>query len=340
MLMQSYQRIFITNLPSFYKINLFNEVAKRKRVLVVFTGEKHDNRNADFYKGEKQFDVQWLTGGAMAQCRQMAALLRHTAYDRLVISGWDRPVVLLAAWLSPKSKNACIVESSIYESATTGLKAQVKRCFLKRISQAYPSGKLQNELVRALGYKGRSVQWGGCGILNYQSQPAYAPRQTVTKFLYVGRLSPEKNLKLLLEAFRDMPELSLTMVGFGPQTDELRALAPANVHFTGAVDNDKLPGVYQSHDVFILPSISEPWGLVVEEALNNGTPVIVSDRVGCKDDLVTADTGLVFRHDSVNALREAVRQITQPEFYNHLRQGVSKLNFTERAQRQVKAFTD
>lgn len=334
----SYHTLVLTNLPAFYKINLFNAINEHRKLLVIYTGEAEDNRNADFYKGKMHFDAVWLKGGAMAQCRQLFSLLRKTSYERLVISGWDRPQMILAALISPKCKNGCIVESSIYESRTTGMKARVKRLVMHRMSVAYPSGELQEELVRTLGYKGRSVRYGGCGLLNYQLQPAYEPRTEVTKFLYVGRLSPEKNLELLMKAFGMLPDLSLDIIGFGPQEAELKAVAPGNVKFLGAIDNDKLPAYYQSHDVFILPSKSEPWGLVVEEALNNGSPVIVSDRIGCQADLVKEDTGLVFKYDSVDDCRETIRKITDVTLYNRLRLGVSKLDFDERARRQVMAF--
>lgn len=335
-----YQIIFLTNLPAFYKIKLFNAIAERRKVLVVYTGEAKDNRNADFYKGQMHFEVKWLTGGTIAQCCQLVKLLRDIKYERLIFSGWDRPQMIVSSLLSPTYKNGCIVESSIYESRTTGIRAWIKRIVLRNVSVAYPSGILQEKLVRALGYEGRSVQYGGCGLLNYQPQPSYEPRERVTMFLYVGRLSPEKNLHLLLKAFEELPGLKLDIIGFGPQEAELRAMAPANVSFLGAIDNAKLPAYYKNHDAFILPSKSEPWGLVVEEALNNGSPVIVSNRVGCQADLVTPDTGLVFNYDSVKALREAVLKMTDLNLYNRLRLGVSKLDFAERAKKQIEAFIE
>lgn len=330
--------IFLTNLPAFYKINLFNEVNKRQRVMAVFTGERGNNRNADFFRGDTQFAVRQLRGGTWRQCWQLLRLLRRTRHARLIVSGWDRPQMLFAALISPRRKNGCIVESSIYESRATGWRAWIKKLVLRRMSVVYPPGKMQTELVRALGYTGRVVEWGGCGLLRYQPQPAYEARSEVRKFLYVGRLSPEKNLPLLLEAFRTLPELQLTIIGFGPQETELKATATPNIRFLGAINNAELPAHYKAADIFILPSESEPWGLVVEEALNCGTPVIVSNRVGCNEDLVTAATGLVFHYNSTASLRKAILRMTIPSFYNRLRLGVSQLNFVERAQRQVAAF--
>lgn len=72
-------------------------------------------------------------------------------------------------------------------------------------------------------------------------------------------------------------------------------MAKDNIRFLGHVPNDSLPEIYERHDVFILPSRYEPWGLVVEEALFRGLPVIASDKVGSAADMVAAlETGAVF----------------------------------------------
>ena len=135
-----------------------------------------------------------------------------------------------------------------------------------------------------------------------------------------------------------MPNLHLDIIGFGPLEEELKSIANKNITFLGAVNNKDLAKYYQNADVFILPSKSEVWGLVVEEALNNGTPVIVSDKVGCHYDLVTASTGLVFKSENLESLQEQISKICSINFYNNLRKGISQLDFIERAQNQVKAF--
>ena len=117
---RSYHTIFLTNLPAFYKINLFNAIAAERRVLAVFTGEPEDNRNADFFKGQMRFDTRWLRGGALAQCRQLVALLRRTRYERLVISGWDRPQMILAAWCHRHGRTVASWRAASTSPALTG----------------------------------------------------------------------------------------------------------------------------------------------------------------------------------------------------------------------------
>jgi len=120
------------------------------------------------------------------------------------------------------------------------------------------------------------------------------PRQN---FLYVGRFSPEKNIIFLLRAYKRLKDegigevnWGLILVGDGPQRKEIDEFISRNnvkdIFLPGFKQKEELPLFYAISSVFILPSISEPWGLVVSEAMACSLPVIVSNRCGCYPDLV------------------------------------------------------
>lgn len=333
-----YDKVFVTSSPSFYKNKLFSEISKRIKICVIFTGAAYHQRNADFYKGEQSFDNIMLPKGLRNQIKVINTFLKENEFDEIIFGGWDTKITWYIIFRTPKSKNSCIFESSINESGIKGKKGLLKKLFLSRLHKAYPSGMLQADLLKALGFKGEIVEYGGCGILNYQEQPKFEPRREVKNFIFVGRLVPVKNLQLLISVFNKLPRFNLTIVGFGPLDSELKSLAKENIRFTGAVDNIELPKYYRDADVFLLTSYSETWGLVVEEALNNGTPVIVSDHVGCHKDLVTESTGLVFKSGDEQSLTDAILEITNVDRYNKLREGVSKMDFKARAERQIISF--
>lgn len=335
-----YDIVFLSNIPSFYKVKQWNEVAKHKRILVILTKTNGKERNADFVSESLNCDYKFLQGNAFKKGWQLAQILRNTKFDHLVIGGWDEPTFHVAAWLSHKSKNAVVCESSIFEYQPSAIKDIIKKCFLNRISRGYPSGKPQGRLLRKLGFSGDLHYTGGCGLLNYIDQPPFESRNEVRNFIYVGRLAPEKNLEMLISVFNSFPHLTLTIIGFGPMEAQLKAIAGKNILFTGAIPNKELGTYYQQADCFILPSIREPWGLVVEEALNNGCPVIVSDKVGCNEDLVTDETGIVFQYDKPTSLAEAIKKICDIDSYNRLRHGVSKMDFAKRAQKQIEIYLD
>lgn len=336
--MEYYDIILFTNQPSFYKVRQWNEIAKKKHVLMVFSTTVEKDRNADFVSEKPAFEYLYMPHGFIKSLYFLIAFLCKKRYSQLVIGGWDDWRLIMLPFLSRKKKNALLCESSIYEFHPHPIKDAIKQLILSRISTVYPSGKAQGRIFDYLGFKGEYKYTGGCGLLNYIEQPAYSPRQEVKNFLYVGRLVEVKNLKMLIEVFNHLPELHLNLIGFGEQEAELKQLAKENVHFLGAVANKQLSSYYQQADVFILPSNSEVWGLVIEEALNNGTPIIVSDKVGCRDDLVTEETGLVFNAGNHESLIQAIEKIRNIDFYNQLRQNIAKLDFDERAKHQVEVF--
>lgn len=105
------------------------------------------------------------------------------------------------------------------------------------------------------------------------------------KLLYVGRISKEKNLGVLMDAFKfvrsSTPHVDLVIVGDGPELEALKAAQPdPNVKFLGVLQGEELARAYASSDVFVFPSVSDTFGNVVLEAHASGLPAIVSDRGG------------------------------------------------------------
>lgn len=129
--------------------------------------------------------------------------------------------------------------------------------------------------------------------------------------LTVAKIRPVKNPLMLIEAFaRSAPDdWTLLWAGSGEMEDEVRAAATASgadVRFAGFLDQNEVPEAYAVADLFALSSWTETWGLVVNEALNFGLPCVVTDGVGCADDLVRDRTGLVVRAGDTDAMADAL----------------------------------
>ncbi len=135
-----------------------------------------------------------------------------------------------------------------------------------------------------------------------------------TYFLYVGRLAEEKNILGLLSAYASYRHeggtWSLVVAGDGPQGAEARRYSEdlgiaASVRWMGMQSSGELVILYAFASCFVLPSIREPWGLVVNEALASGIPVLVSDRCGCASDLVQpGHNGFMFDPSTPEALKQ------------------------------------
>jgi glycosyltransferase involved in cell wall biosynthesis len=131
------------------------------------------------------------------------------------------------------------------------------------------------------------------------------------KILYVGRISKEKDLPLLVKAFKEVCSMynnvHLIVTGDGPYLTAMREeLKGVPAHFTGYLEGEALEALYASCDLFVFPSGTDTFGNVVLEAQASGLPVIVTDRGGPRENIVEGETGLVVPARDPNALKEAI----------------------------------
>ncbi|QGY39234.1 glycosyltransferase [Pseudodesulfovibrio cashew] len=143
--------------------------------------------------------------------------------------------------------------------------------------------------------------------------------QSRTKLLYVGRVSVEKGLDVLTEAFvkaaKMRDALQLVVVGDGPYLKEMqRRLKGLPATFTGVLKGESLAQAYASADLFVFPSATDTFGNVVLEAQASGLPVIVTDKGGPCENVLPNETGLIFPAGDADALvRAMVHLLDTPE---------------------------
>jgi glycosyltransferase involved in cell wall biosynthesis len=140
--------------------------------------------------------------------------------------------------------------------------------------------------------------------------------------IYSGRLVREKGVFVLLDAFRliapEFPEVGLLIVGHGPEQtaleDSCRRLGLERVYFAGAQEYKRMPYFYALADVLVLPTFSDTWGFVVNEAFACGVPAIVSRVAGACDDLIVeGETGFAVEPGDVADLTAKMRRLLEDE---------------------------
>jgi glycosyltransferase involved in cell wall biosynthesis len=146
--------------------------------------------------------------------------------------------------------------------------------------------------------------------------------------LFAAKLIPRKRCADLLEAYLQLSRSSvrplpyLLIVGDGEERISLERRAkdagPGNVRFLGFRNQSELPRFYDLCDVFVLASVNEPWGLAINEVMNAGRPVIVSDQVGCQRDLVRSGVnGYVVPAGDVTTLIQSLQAVLEDEKIRH-----------------------
>lgn len=139
--------------------------------------------------------------------------------------------------------------------------------------------------------------------------------QSIFTFLFVGRFIELKNINLILNSFLKLPQekMQFKLIGEGELFDQLSVrYNKPNILFLGKQYGDDLINAYKSSDCLILASKSDQWGLVVNEAMSSGLPVISSKFVGANYDLIeNKDTGLIFDPEKEGDLTKKMLEMYQ-----------------------------
>jgi glycosyltransferase involved in cell wall biosynthesis len=251
----------------------------------------------------------------------------------VVLPGYEKVEYwgMLIVCVLMRHTRAVFCDSTVHDHPKHRWKEIAKRLFFRHCDGFFCYGSRSKEYIASYGVDEKKII--------YRCQAAalphdYSPAQVLTdyrandghcsdpkSFLYVGRLSVEKGLVDLLLAFiqvhTKLPSARLDVVGTGPLKDELSALAESLgleqcVTFSGALETEQIAQLFVRSVALVLPSHSEPWGLVVNESLSYGCPVVVSDVCGCAPELVLSGvTGYTYPAGNVPALARAMFDVAR-----------------------------
>jgi 1,2-diacylglycerol 3-alpha-glucosyltransferase len=279
--------------------------------------------------------------------RELWKILDET--NPAVVATSLRPFAMLSAarWARSRGRGTVLFyETTPDDKPRRAFLETVKRELLKRYyDAAFVGGRVSREYLIDLGMPAGRI-WQGYDVVDneYFANSAASVRKQPTRwreqlglperyFLYVGRYSGEKNLLRLLDAYHAHRQSdafdgwSLVMVGEGPQHLELeRFIADKRIEgvfLKPFAQLEDLPAHYALADCFILPSTVEPWGLVVNEAMACGLPVLVSKVCGCMLELVVeGDNGFCFEPHDTSALTALMGRLSSRDVAARDRMGV------------------
>lgn len=269
----------------------------------------------------------------------IAGILHRERYDALIVHGYAHATEWLAFQAARQAGTPVLLRG---ESTLLGRRppwvAAVKRtalaALLRRISAALAIGTLNREFYRSYGVPDDRIFFVPYAVDNtrflaeaerWRADPASRAalrarlglRIDLPVVLYAGKLIPRKRPLDLLEAYArvaaDHPA-AIVFVGEGSERPRLEAAAArhrlSQVTITGFVNVSEIGRYYAAADVLVLPSSHEPWGLVLNEAMCFGLPLIASDAVGAAPDLVPGNqNGFVYPAGDITALASALRRL-------------------------------
>jgi glycosyltransferase involved in cell wall biosynthesis len=283
--------LIVTHLPVFYKVNLYNELAKTKRIHVIYIASNTLIKRSDDFLTLNNCNHSYsvITDSPLERRNIFSSLfsliIEYRKYDfsEILVSGWELPEFQFLVYATNSSRNSLALESTAHEGTHFGWRAFLKRAFLKNVTTVYASGSKHLELLDKYSFGGKRVITKGVGLINYgnfNSENLIESKPAIIRFLYVGRLSKEKNIVGLINSFKNRENAILSICGTGPLSDFVIASVNKNIEYRGVVNNNDLIRELNHSHCLILPSLLEPWGLVIEEALYSNVPVIVSSNAG------------------------------------------------------------
>jgi glycosyltransferase involved in cell wall biosynthesis len=225
--------------------------------------------------------------------------LRGFAPDAIGVGGWNQPAFARALVYAKAHRVPILswVESTARDQRSGRAPLELaKRAFVRGYDGFFVPGRASFDYVRSFGVAGDRIAIAPNAVDASIFEGPHEPSDGIVRFLYVGRLDREKGLDVLLRAFAQVPG-ELVLVGSGPAEAELRASAGERVRFTGALPRAEVAAWYRRADAFVLPSRSEPWGMVLNEAAAAGLPLVATEGVGAARELV---------EDGVNGFRVPV----------------------------------
>jgi glycosyltransferase involved in cell wall biosynthesis len=263
--------------------------------------------------------------------RALYSALDEISPDVVALPGWGFPETLAGlGWCIRRGRRRVVIsDSQAIDSAQTQSKLLLKRLIVSRFHAGFVGG---GPHVRYLAELGLAPQHSfvGCDVVDNdfferESTRLRAERQPPPpgesegelRVLSCLRLLPRKNIQGVLDGMPALDGWTWTIAGDGPQREEIERQVEARglterVRLAGHVAYNELPRVYAGADVYLQPSLIEPWGLAVNEAMACGLPVLVSNACGCREDLVKDGVnGFTFEPASSESLLEALRRILE-----------------------------
>lgn len=326
--------LFLTNFASPYRVHFFDELGKYMDVTVLYSDHVEDIRHRDanwFEKGEGGFYAVQLTPvialGDKKLCFNVLPWLKKT-YDAIVICGYSSPTAMLAmAYLHLHRIPFYIEVDGGLIRQEKKLKYLLKKTLVCMANQWLSTGVYTTKYLVHYGAKPEKITHYPFSSL-YESDILPHPVCREEKIMLrrelgiteenvviaVGQFIHRKGFDVLMQAAKNLHSDTGVYIVGGEATEDYRKLREElglkNVHFLGFQKKDRLAQFYKAADVFVLPTREDIWGLVINEALAYGLPVITTDRCVAGLELIEDGiNGYVVPVEDASTLGEKIKAV-------------------------------
>lgn len=296
--------LFLTNVPSPYRVEFFNELGKYCDLTVVFEKRTSDERDSswqnysfDTFKGVFLNGVSVRTDAAL--CLGVTDIIKNGSFDGIICTNVSSPTGMLAVHYMKKKKIPyCLECDGAVAGSGRGLKENIKKYFIGGAQKYYSTSKSSDDYYITYGAEPRQLvryPFTSLRASDIEDEPASAEEKkrfrkklgikedkvivSVGRFSYQGGYG--KGFDSLIKAADSLKPAGIYIIGDEPTEEFLKMredMSAENVYFIAHKNKSELREYYRAADVFVLMTRGDAWGLVINEAMSCGLPVITTDK--------------------------------------------------------------
>ncbi len=326
--------LFITNIPAPYRIDFYNELGRYYDLTVIFEAKRAPGITFNWKEDAiSRFKAIFLKDGEIQEKKVDWSIFRYISklkYDSIVITNYAYATEMVAL-LSLKIRKIPYyyeIDGAMANYGESPVKRLIKRFFLSGAKAYISPSKVSDEYIRY--YAGSNVKIYRYPFTSLMEKdfPQELPdkkrkialRQKLginesKMVLAVGQFIYRKGFDILLKAASKLnPSIGIYIVG-GKPTDEYlflqKKLNLRNVHFEGFKSKEELSTYFLASDIFVHPTREDIWGLVINEAMGYGLPVITTDK--CVAGIEMLPSKCIIQSENINQLTECVSKLIENE---------------------------
>lgn len=323
--------LFLSNVPSPYRVDFFNELGKYCDLTVVFEKKTSDERDESWKKYSfTNFKGVFLKGKSVsvdsAFCPGIIKFVKDKSYKEIICTNFTTPTGMLAVQYMKTHKIPYYLEcDGGFPKNGKGFKERIKKHFISGAKGYFSTGKYCDDYYLAYGAeRSKLIRYPFTSVKNsdvlgncYSIEKKILLRQELNMvedkiIVTVGQFVPRKGFDILLKASCTLPEnVGIYFIG-GTPTQEYMDIVQnkTNIHFVGFKKTDELKKIYLAADFFVLPTREDIWGLVINEAMSYGLPVITSDKCGAGQELIkNGENGFIVPVDNISELEDRLNEL-------------------------------
>lgn len=325
--------LWLTNIPSPYRVDFFNELGKYCELTVLFEKRSSDERD-ESWKSFKIYNFKAVflrgisVGVAEAFCPSIIKYLNRNRYDKFFVTNYSDLTGILAIAIMRLRHISYIIEGDgAFAGSGQGIKEKVKHWIISNSELCFSTSKIHDEYYRTYGASEEKIvryPFTSLYISDILIQPISVKKKKKLRedlgmkekyiVLAVGQFIPRKGYDILIKSFSYLNDnIGCYIVGGkAPKEykDLILALGLSNIHFIDFKKKLELEKYYMAADLFTHPCREDIWGLVINEAMAKGLPVITTERCVAGLELISdLNIGRIVPTENSKLLANAINDI-------------------------------